>query len=55
VKSWAGSDSHAAERWVDGLGWDDTLVFGMLRDEWRGAPAGLTIDRQGVPNGARGT
>ena len=43
------------ERWVDGLGWDDTLVFGMLRDEWRGEPAGLTIDRQGVPNGARGT
>ena len=33
------------ERWVDGLGWDYTLVFGMLRDEWRGEPAGFTIDR----------
>ena len=33
------------ERWVDGLGWDDTLVFGMLREEWRGEPAGFRVDR----------
>jgi RimJ/RimL family protein N-acetyltransferase len=25
---------HAKERWVDGRGWDDTLVWGVLADEW---------------------
>jgi RimJ/RimL family protein N-acetyltransferase len=24
------------DRWVDGIGWDDTLVFGVLADEWKG-------------------
>jgi len=32
------------DRWVNGIGWDDTLVFGMLRDEWRGEPSGFAID-----------
>lgn len=32
------------ERWVDGSGWDDTLVFGMLRDEWRGEPGGFAVE-----------
>ena len=31
------------ERWVPGSGWDDTLVFGMLHDEWRAAPAGFAV------------
>lgn len=31
------------ERWVRTRGWDDTIVFGVLRDEWRGTPAGFRI------------
>ncbi|MFO0782111.1 MAG: GNAT family protein [Phycisphaerales bacterium] len=33
------------ERWVPGHGWDDTLVFGMLREEWRAAPAGFAVNQ----------
>lgn len=33
------------DRWVDGSGWDDTLVFGMLHEEWRGEPMGFAIER----------
>lgn len=34
------------ERWIDGIGWDDTLVYGMLRDEWRGEPKDFTVEHE---------
>ena len=34
------------ERWVRTRGWDDTIVFGVLRDEWNAAPAGLKFERR---------
>lgn len=39
-------------RWLDGYGWDDTLMWGVLRDEWDAATHQRRADAAGTASSA---